>query len=138
MSWEVNGGNTASTVTERVTASTLRCYINRNLPQVPNTYCPTAMDPSSNILKYGGGILSSDLLKSQIAELTVCNYQKDLALAKARGKVPEPCPPVKSLFVERRVPIVRCATPQEDINVGVAKPVDTCFNIIGISQLRIN
>jgi len=136
MSWEVNGGNVASTVTERITASTLRCYINRNLPTTANLYCP--MDASSNQMSYGGGTISSDLLKTQMAQLTVCNYQKDLALAEARGKIPGPCPIVKTKIVERRVPVVRCTTSQEYLNVGVAKPVDTCFNIIGISQIRLN
>ena len=136
MSWEINGGNVASTVTERVTASTLRCYVNRTLPTTPNTFCP--MDASSNFATYSGGVTSSDLLKTQMATLSVCNYQMDLALAKARGKIPEPCPPVQTRFVERRPAVVRCTTPQEFINVGVAKPVDVWFNVIGISQVRIN
>lgn len=136
MSWEINGGNVASTVTERVTASTLRCYVNRTLPTTANTFCP--LDASSNIATYGGGVTSSDLLKTQMATLSVCNYQTDLALAKARGKIPEPCPPVQTRFVERRLPVVRCTTPQEYLNVGVARPVDTCFNVVGISQIRLN
>ena len=136
MSWEINGGNVASTVTENITASTLRCYINRNLPTKPNTFCP--IDASSNIATYGGGVTSSDLLKTQMATLSVCNYQKDLELALARGKIPGPCPIVKTKLIERRVPVVRCTTAQEYLNVGVAKPVDVCFNVIGISQTRIN
>ena len=136
MSWEINGGNVASTVTERITASTLRCYINRNLPTIPNTFCPVRT--TTNQATYGGGATCSDLLNTQIATLSVCNYQMDLALALARGKIPGPCSPVQSRIVERRVPVVRCTTPQEFINVGVAKPVDVCFNVIGISQVRIN
>lgn len=136
MSWEINGGNVASTVTENVSASTLRCYLNRNLPKSTSSCCIS--DASSNQATYGGGVTSSDLLKTQMATLTVCNYQMDLELAKARGKIPGPCPIVKTRLVERRVPVVRCTTPQEFINVGVAKPVDVCFNVIGISQIRLN
>lgn len=136
MSWEVNGGNVASRVTENINASTLRCYINRNLPTTYTICSLPVID--SNKAKYGGGTISSDLLKTQMATLSVCNYQSDLALAKARGKIPEPCPIVKTKFVERRIPEIRCTTAQEYLNVGVARPIDTCFNIIGISQIRLN
>jgi hypothetical protein len=84
-----------------------------------------------------GGLTSQMLTLTQLQQYGSCDYARTLALAKARGQAPEPCTPVP-FTNQRYIPPARCGPSQEDANAGQPVPVDTCYNLIGITQQRIN
>ena len=137
MSVPYTAGNVPSSELGKVIKATNECYIQQNLPKQPlNQCCPTAK--LSNRETYSGGTNSSSLLYSKLQQLSICNYQQQIQLPQARGQIPGKCQPRSLVIQSRPVAIAPCTMSQEHLNVGIPKPVDTCFNLIGITQKRIN
>ena len=146
MSVPPTAGNFASGVTDATEKANTVCYITANLPQQPAA-CPPPTRPQTNAETYNGGASSGAYLDTQMRNLATCNYQRMLALAAARGQVPgSACSvPAPAQYVTIQTgsgpgffPPGRCTTPQEYLNVGVPVPVPTCYNLVGITQKRIN
>jgi hypothetical protein len=111
-----------------------------NLPKAKGTAVSCCDMPVVN--KYAGGATSSRLLQQRMA---ACNPTADrLALIRHLNAIPACTPATDTRFVqyERRGPPVPCTpAPASTIiphNPGVPTPINTCFNVIGISQLRLN
>ena len=145
MSVPPTAGNFASGVTDAAERANTVCYITTNLPKEPAP-CPPPTRPQTNAETYSGGASSGAYLDTQMRNYATCNYQRMLALAAARGQVPGQCPPVPpAQYVTIQTgsgpgffPPGRCTTPQEYLNVGVPVSVPTCYNLVGITQKRIN
>jgi hypothetical protein len=154
MSVPYTAGNFASGETDKKIIDTQVAFIEKNVPYIASISKAPICCPNPVIPNYKGGVNSSIITLQQSAQTLLCNsiqetivnpadnpnsrrYQQAIQQAIAKGQSPGVCQR-KPFTNQRFVPIVRCTTAQEYLNVGVAKPVDTCFNVIGISQLRIN
>lgn len=154
MSVPYTAGNFASVETEKKTKDTQVAFIEKNVPFIASISTTPICSPMPIIPYYRGGVNSGVITLQKSAETLACNavqeanvnpadnpnsrrYQQAVQQAIAKGQSPGVCQR-KPFTNQRFVPVIRCTTAQEYLNVGVAKPVDTCFNIIGITQLRIN
>lgn len=147
MSVPPTAGNFASGVTDATERANTVCYIATNLPKQPAASACVVRRPQTNDESYRGGNSSGAYLDSQLQALATCNYQRQLALAQARGQVPGSallrCPPSQYVPIQTGsgpgfFPPGRCTTPQEYANVGVPVSVPTCYNLVGITQKKIN
>jgi hypothetical protein len=137
MSVPYTAGNVPSSELGKVEKATNTCYVQQNLPkEAPVLCCPTTMP--SNRQTYFGGTNSSSLLYGQLQQYAICNYQQQVQLAQARGQIPGNCQPPSLVIQSRPVAPAPCTMSQEYLNVNLPKPVDTCYNLIGITQKRIN
>jgi len=124
-------GNFASIIPERAAECVIRSQPMHTI-QRPNCF-PGIMAARAS----PGGLTSQMLTLTQLQQYGSCDYARTLALAKARGQAPEPCVPVP-FTNQRYIPPTRCGPSQQDANAGQPVPVDTCYNLIGITQKRIN
>lgn len=157
MSVPYTAGNFSSGETDKKIVDTQVAFIEKNVPYIASISnapicCP---NPAGTVIPtYKGGTNASVITQALATETLLCNavqeaiinpadnpnsrrYQQAIQQAIAKGQSPGVCQR-KPFTNQRFVPVVRCTTAQEYLNVGVAKPVDTCYNIIGITQLRIN
>jgi hypothetical protein len=154
MSVPYTAGNFSSGETDKKIIDTQIAFIDKNVPFIASISTPPTCCPNPVIPNYKGGVNSSIITLQQSAQTLLCNavqeaianpadnpntrrYQQAVQQAIAKGQSPGVCQR-KPFTNQGFVPVVRCTTAQEYLNVGVAKPVDTCFNVIGITQLRIN